>query len=299
MKRFTLNQKHRPDQPANLRLGFTIVEILIVIVVIGILATITIVAYNGTQQKAKTASLTSDLSNAADQFEILTTNNNSVAPVTMPTDTKISPGNVLQATNTGDTNTYCINGYTSNGSLRMSLSAGGVVQNGLCPGITIGSAIGGTVPLAPRGVNLAPSLSQWTLGSGATYNASTGILTLGATGAATSPLVRLDTPTGISTGADFYATTASPYVAIQPNGAMHNGISYYASDGTTAVMNSTGYTANGCAQSFSLNAWKTADTRCVYSGGPNVIYVKVVFYGTNGGYSSSDLQIKNPIILGN
>jgi len=34
--------------------GFTIVELLIVIVVIGILATITIVAYNGVQQKAKT-----------------------------------------------------------------------------------------------------------------------------------------------------------------------------------------------------------------------------------------------------
>lgn len=34
--------------------GFTIVELLIVIVVIGILATITIVAYNGIQNKSKT-----------------------------------------------------------------------------------------------------------------------------------------------------------------------------------------------------------------------------------------------------
>jgi len=41
--------------------GFTIVELLIVIVVIGILAAITIVAYNGIQQKAKIASATSDL----------------------------------------------------------------------------------------------------------------------------------------------------------------------------------------------------------------------------------------------
>jgi len=36
--------------------GFTIVELLIVIVVIGILAAITIVAYNGVQNRAKTAS---------------------------------------------------------------------------------------------------------------------------------------------------------------------------------------------------------------------------------------------------
>lgn len=45
--------------------GFTIVELLIVIVVIGILAAITIVAYNGIQQRAKTAAITS----AADQWE--------------------------------------------------------------------------------------------------------------------------------------------------------------------------------------------------------------------------------------
>lgn len=41
--------------------GFTIVELLIVIVVIGILAAITIVAYNGVQQKAKYALQTSEV----------------------------------------------------------------------------------------------------------------------------------------------------------------------------------------------------------------------------------------------
>ena len=41
--------------------GFTIVELLIVIVVIGILAAITIVAYNGVQQKARDAQRRSDL----------------------------------------------------------------------------------------------------------------------------------------------------------------------------------------------------------------------------------------------
>ncbi len=38
----------------NIKKGFTIVELLIVIVVIGILATITVVAYQGVQNRAKT-----------------------------------------------------------------------------------------------------------------------------------------------------------------------------------------------------------------------------------------------------
>ena len=45
--------------------GFTIVELLIVIVVIGILAAITIVAFNGVQQKAATAAVQSDLTQNA------------------------------------------------------------------------------------------------------------------------------------------------------------------------------------------------------------------------------------------
>ena len=45
--------------------GFTIVELLIVIVVIGILAAITIIAFNGVQLRAIEASMKSDAANAA------------------------------------------------------------------------------------------------------------------------------------------------------------------------------------------------------------------------------------------
>jgi len=47
----------------NKKSGFTIVELLIVIVVIGILAAITIVAYNGIQQRARVSTAQSDMRN--------------------------------------------------------------------------------------------------------------------------------------------------------------------------------------------------------------------------------------------
>lgn len=55
--------------------GFTIVELLVVIVVIGILAAITIVAYTGISQHAIVSSLQSDLTNASKQFKLFQVDN--------------------------------------------------------------------------------------------------------------------------------------------------------------------------------------------------------------------------------
>jgi len=61
----------------NLETGFTIVELLVVIVVIGILAAITIISYVGIAQKAKIASFQSDLTNASKQIKLFQVTSNS------------------------------------------------------------------------------------------------------------------------------------------------------------------------------------------------------------------------------
>lgn len=58
--------------------GFTIVELLIVIVVIGILAAITIVAYSGIQDRARQTKITSDLQTINKAIIAARTNENKV-----------------------------------------------------------------------------------------------------------------------------------------------------------------------------------------------------------------------------
>jgi len=82
--------------------GFTIVELLVVIVVIGILAAITIVAYTGISQKAIASSLQSDLTQASKQLEMFYIDNNyypqsisSCPPTTGNLCIKVSSNNIF------------------------------------------------------------------------------------------------------------------------------------------------------------------------------------------------------------
>lgn len=84
----TLNSRKEP------RSGFTIVELLIVIVVIGILAAIIIVTFSGVQKRAIQITLTSDLRGAANALEF-TKVETETYPTTLPTSIKSSPGVTL------------------------------------------------------------------------------------------------------------------------------------------------------------------------------------------------------------
>ena len=60
----------------NRRSGFTLIEMLIVVVVIGILATIAIPKFSSMRTKSYVAAVTSDLKNMANQQELYQSDNN-------------------------------------------------------------------------------------------------------------------------------------------------------------------------------------------------------------------------------
>jgi len=88
----------------SLRSGFTIVELLIVIVVIGILAAITIVAYNGVQNRGKTASGATAAENATKKAEAYNA------------ETSGYPAQASTLTGAASTTTYQLTGVTINGT---------------------------------------------------------------------------------------------------------------------------------------------------------------------------------------
>src|SRR5665647_1778437 len=123
----------KPDQ-ASSRRGFTIVELLIVIVVIAILAAITIVAYTGISQKAVASSLQSDLDNASKQLKMYYVDHGSY-PTSVntggdncpsPTDAryciKVSPGNTFTYTSSTPYSSFTLTDINTASSTTYSIT---------------------------------------------------------------------------------------------------------------------------------------------------------------------------------
>jgi len=138
------------------RHGFTIVELLIVIVIIGILAAITIIAFNGIQGKAKIAVIQSDLNQASKSLDVYraTTSTEDKYPSTL-SDAKLTAtnGTTYQYSYLSALNRYCLTG-TNSGLVYTISSIDTIPKVGACAG-HVGS--GGVVP--PAGYEIAPVAS--------------------------------------------------------------------------------------------------------------------------------------------
>jgi len=109
--------------------GFTIVELLIVIVVIAILAAITIVSYNGISSQARESTLKSELSTAAQQLQITKLDTGSY-PGSLD-DIKIS--DAFSFTYAAEGGTFCLSGtHDSMGGKSLKVTEGGAIEEGAC-----------------------------------------------------------------------------------------------------------------------------------------------------------------------
>jgi prepilin-type N-terminal cleavage/methylation domain-containing protein len=142
------------------RRGFTIVELLIVIVVIGILAAVTIVAYNGISQRATASALQSSLAQANKKLELYMAEN-SAYPADLATFQSLlgSTGSTsfqYSVNNSASPKTYCVTATTGTTSYNSSSTATTAVSGG-CPGHGVGGVSPVTNLVANPSVEVANS----------------------------------------------------------------------------------------------------------------------------------------------
>lgn len=148
--------------------GFTIVELLIVIVVIGVLAAITIVAFNGIQQRARVATVTTDLAGATRVLALHEVDAGrypaTLAEANNGQGVKASSGTSYQYTAPSSGTSYCLTATNGTTSYKVSNDATTPTTGG-CPG----HGVGGVAALTNLATN--PSFEASLTGV-ASYNVS-------------------------------------------------------------------------------------------------------------------------------
>lgn len=120
--------------------GFTIVELLIVIVVIGILATVTIIAYSGIQNRAKAASVSSSLSQVSKKLAAQQVLDGGY-PATLAIAGINNTDNVsyqYSVNNSSNPQTYCVTATNGNVSYFINSSTQTTPISGGCAGHGVG-----------------------------------------------------------------------------------------------------------------------------------------------------------------
>lgn len=119
----------QPDRAA----AFTIVELLIVVVIIAILATITVVTYNAMQNRARAAQVSAALNNAKKKLEVYKIDNSGYPTTGNLAAAGVSEGTVTYQYTSNSTD-YCVTATVTNVSYYVNSSAQASPAEGGCPG---------------------------------------------------------------------------------------------------------------------------------------------------------------------
>lgn len=144
--------------------GFTIVELLIVIVVVAILAAITIVSYSGIRERAERAAVESALSTAAKKMELFAIHNGEVYPSSIPSEGEAEKNVDLSLSQTDSNQSFCINGTYKDTSITMHIdSRKGSIAEGSCSGEVIADPGEKPTPVVTNLLSSPESASSWSL----------------------------------------------------------------------------------------------------------------------------------------
>lgn len=115
--------------------GFTIVELLIVVIVIAILAAITIIAYNGISNRAKTSAASAAAEQAAKKVMVYAATNSDQMPADLATAGVADQGGTTYQYRTyGSGAKYCITATTSGVNVYIDNDGHPSPTTGVCPG---------------------------------------------------------------------------------------------------------------------------------------------------------------------
>lgn len=158
--------------------GFTIVELLIVVVVIAILAAITIVAFNGIQDRARLSAVQSDIASIAKKLEIYKNSpENNVYPASLSAASITPSGTASSTLYSSDGSTYCLVGviksvsYFSTNTQTTPSQGSCVVKNGLVAWWPLNGTANDQSGNGINGImtNVTPTTGQKGQANGASY----------------------------------------------------------------------------------------------------------------------------------